>query len=233
MAAHRIIQWLKSQANSSTCSPRRPELHWRTWCLLVIASLANPFSLHSQAAEDILPEPVRWLPARMEDSLRPYLDAIIRHADTRLPCSTILEAKYSDGSSESNPKFIVTCESDEYGSTNLVYWKRDVEERFANVAYEAKPSVTASELNLDEVDLAYNPSEQQSMIDSCKEAFTLLFADKLPRLGEPKIQKRLRANTLLAIYLDYPRFTAPDSKAYTATCLIKPDQAPKLDVFSR
>lgn len=233
MAARRFIQVLKNWAKGNTCPPRKPERRWQVYGLLVLTTLLLPHSTETLAAEDMEQEPVRWLPARLQDSLQPYLNAIIRHADTRLPCTTILEAKYSDGSSESNPKFIVTCESDEFGSTNLVYWKRDVEERFANVAYEAKPSVTASELNLDEVDLAYNATEQQTMIESCKETFALQFADKLPRLGEPKIQRRLRANTLLAIYLNYPRYTAPDSRAYTATCLIKPDQAPKLDVFSR
>lgn len=246
MAAQKITKRSQSLPNQTASPARIANPCGRIYKTIVITTLLlfaallplfppipSPSPFVVQAAEDENQEPMRWLPARLQDSLQPYLDAIIRHADTRLPCTTILEAKYSDGSGETNPKFIVTCESDEYGSTNLVYWKRDVDELFANVAYEAKPSVTASELNLDEVDLTYSASEQLAMVDSCKEAFNTEFADKLPRLGEPRVQKRLRANTLLAIYLDYPRIAAPESQAYTAACLIKPNQPPKLDVFSR
>lgn len=133
------------------------------------------FATPGQGAEGEESEPERWLPARLEESLAIHLEAIIEHASTRRACNTILEAKYSDGSSELNPKFIVTCESEEYGSTNLVYWQTDVEQNFANVLYEAKDDPHADEQQINEIDLpSPNPSSRTCCLPANKPSPTTI-----------------------------------------------------------
>lgn len=208
-----------------------PSLHTVITLALWIALCV--FATPGQGAEGEESEPERWLPARLQESLAIHLEAIIEHASTRRACNTILEAKYSDSSSELNPKFIVTCESDEYGSTNLVYWQSDVEQNFANVLYEAKDDPLAEERRVNEVDLAFSESEQQAMQLACQQAFTDNYRDSLPGLGEARIELKLRANNILAIYMDYPAGRTATASAFTATCLITPGTKPRLDVFSR
>ena len=177
-------------------------------------------------------EPELWLPARLEDALTIHLEAIIEHASTRRACNTILEAKYSDSSSETNPKFIVTCESREYGSTNLVYWQTDVEQNFANVLYEAKAELQSEAPKKSAVDLAFTESEQHAMLQACQQSFTDNYRDNLPGLGEARVDMKLRANNTLAIFMDYPAGHSATESAFTATCLISPGREPRLDVFS-
>lgn len=208
-----------------------PSLHTVITLTLWIALCV--FATPGQGAEGEPNGPERWLPARLEESLAIHLEAIIEHASTRRACNTILEAKYSDSSSEQNPKFIVTCDSEEYGSTNLVYWQTDVEQNFANVRYEAKNDPLADAERINEIDLAFSKSEQQDMLLACQQAFSDNYRDHLPGLGEALVEMKLRANNTLAIYLDYPAGGATTSSAFTATCLITPGKKPRLDVFTR
>lgn len=208
-----------------------PSLHTVLLLLLWIALCV--FATPGQAAEgEAGNEPELWLPMRLEESLSIHLEAIIEHAGTRRACATILEAKVSDSSSELNPKFIVTCESEEYGSTNLVYWKSDVDQGFANVRYEAKDDPIADAEKIDEVDLAFTESEQLAMLDSCQQSFSDSYRENLSSLGEAVIKMKLRANNVLAIFMDYPISTSAAGSTLTATCLVSPGTPARLNVFS-
>jgi len=221
-----VADWLRRASPVNHPSPHKV-ITLALWIALCV------FATPGQGAEGEESEPERWLPARLEESLAIHLEAIIEHASTRRACNTILEAKYSDGSSELNPKFIVTCESEEYGSTNLVYWQTDVEQNFANVLYEAKDDLHADEQQINEIDLAFSESEQQDMLLACQQAFTDNYRDNLPGLGQARIEMKLRANNTLVIYMDYPAGKTITASAFTATCLITPGTQPRLDVFSR
>jgi len=100
---------------------------------LVVSSIAQ--GQNRQFDDPGVQQPKIWLPRKYSDSLSSDLDSIIAHAATRKACMTVLEAKYSDSSAQDNPKFIITCASEQYGTQNLVYWQSDVREDFAGVSY--------------------------------------------------------------------------------------------------
>jgi hypothetical protein len=203
---------------------------FRHWFLL--AALASvPLFLASNLSHGQQLEPKIWLPVRHSESLKNDLDAIIAHATTRDACKTILEAKLNDSSKLTNAKFIITCDSDDYGTQNLVYWREDVRSDFAHVAYiskeEARNQATVSENGLP----ILSESDKTMLVDHCKTALRETLNGILPDLPEAGISFRQRGDDYFAIFMDYASASNILKLNYTATCLTDRAANIKISVF--
>ena len=172
-----------------------------------------------------------WLPVRHSESLKNDLDAIIAHAATRDACKTILEAKLSDSSRLANAKFIITCDSENYGTQNLVYWREDVRNNFVHVAYISKEAALKQAAVNDNGLPSLSESDKTMLVDHCKTALRETLNGVLPALPEAGISFRQRADDYFVIFMDYASTSNILKLNYTATCLTDRTANIRLSVF--
>lgn len=172
-----------------------------------------------------------WLPVSHSESLRNDLDAVIAHANTRDACKTVLEAKLNDSSEIANAKFIITCESENYGTQNLVYWRNDVRNEFADVAYLSVEEAEHQRLNSQNTLPALTEHEKRMLVDHCKTALRESLEGQLPLIADSDIHFRQRGEDRFAIFLDYKTDSAVLRIANTATCLTDRSANIRLSVF--
>lgn len=174
-----------------------------------------------------------WLPVRHSESLKTDLDAVIAHAITRAACKTVLEAKLSDSSDIANAKFIITCDSENYGTQNLVYWRDDVRNNFVNVAYLSIEEAEIQQFNNENTMTAISDNEKRLLVDHCKTALRESLAGKLPIIEDADIHFRQRGENRFAIFIDYETSSAVLKLTNTATCLANRSATLSMNVFTR
>ncbi|NKB31505.1 MAG: hypothetical protein GKR91_00185 [Pseudomonadales bacterium] len=190
---------------------------------LVLGVTSNTFAQDSS--------PKIWLPVRHSESLKNDLDTVIVHAASRAACITIIEAKLSDSSAIDNAKFIITCESDTYGTQNLVYWRRDVRENFVNVAYLSKEEALARQAQNEDGTPLMPESDKIMLIDHCKTALRETLDGNLPPMSEGDVHFRQRGENRFVIFMDYSNDSAILELNYTATCITDREANISLNVF--
>lgn len=206
------------------------------WLLLFGLSSSLSFGQASLQLRMVVPEQnssadSSWLPRRYQESLGPYLEKIVTHAESRRLCPKLLEARLAIDSPVDNPKFIVTCKLDNLQSVNMVYTKQDVIENFRNITYEHKDVVIRDPAQLLFDTLA--PSRIDQAKAACKETVRSQARDGhlavLP--DDDDINIRPRQDNKLAVFVEYHTGKLASVLNYTATCVVDEDNLVAMEVY--
>lgn len=195
-------------------------------------SLESPPSQGSFIQEKFAQEV--WLPLTHDESFEHSIKEIVTHASTRQGCIKVLEAKLSDNSEQSNPKFIITCADKNNNTVNLVYWQSDVDNQFSQVNYPEQQEIET--LAVDEQErlrLLKIRTENTDLISQCRQELALKLQDQQLYYTDNNIHVTQRAEQPATVHIDYSADLSRHSPLYTATCRRSITGSTQLSIFPR
>jgi len=212
----------------------RPGYLWLCLATTSGASLCNgqtSVQLRMVAADASTSEATVWLPRRHSESMGPYLEKIVAHAESRRLCPKLLEARLAGDSDLDNPEFIITCKLDNLQTVNLIYSRQDVLEDFRNVSYEHKDTVVVepAQLLLD----AMGPSRIEQAKDACKQTVRTdaRDGDRASLPDNDNIDIRPRQDNKIAVFVKYYIGQRGPGMNFTATCVVDEDNQVAMEVY--
>lgn len=188
----------------------------------------------SQGQENASSDGTAWLPLTLNQSYQESLDKVTSHVSTRKGCGDVLQAKVSENSEKTNPKFIITCSGTDNSTLNFVYWQKDIDENFNGDSYPKKQERQVySEAERIRLRLERLREENADLIEGCQILLQAKLGQRTAVFSESDVSISQRAEQTPVVYIDYYVGKSKYAPAYTATCRKSIDQSAQITTFPR